>query len=83
MARQTADLGHHLHQGLHILHDGALQLHTDQKQSPITIGKIQSTEFSLSLAAKSHLSFKPPLVPCLVILNNDLLPQKHGTVLLK
>lgn len=31
VARQTADLGHHLHQGLDILHDGALQLHAQAK----------------------------------------------------
>lgn len=27
MTGESADLGHHLHQGLHILHDGSLELH--------------------------------------------------------
>ncbi len=31
MTRETADLGHHLYEGLHILQDGALQLEKTNK----------------------------------------------------
>ncbi len=32
MTRETADLGHHLYEGLHILQDGALQLEKTDEQ---------------------------------------------------
>lgn len=31
MARQTAYFGHHFHEGLHILQDGALKLHRKEQ----------------------------------------------------
>ena len=59
MARQPADLGHHLHQGLHILHYSALKLCSTSRHAGDEFFSSPSMQFNVNhILANKEKPFK-------------------------